>query len=90
MNTGVDDIALMNINTLFPNPNNGTFSIDISNATGIKYLDLKIFDALGKLVFAKKSALSDFKNIQSNLDPGYYTVLLDRNNEKVIKKMIVY
>ena len=90
MNTGVDDIALININTLFPNPNNGTFSIDISNATEIKLLDLKIFDALGKLVFAKKSVLSDFKNIQSNLDPGYYTVLLDRNNEKVIKKMIVY
>ncbi len=87
--TGINSFQ-NSILSVSPNPNNGTFSIDISNASEIKYLDLKIFDALGKLVFAKKSASSDFKIIKTNLDPGYYTVLLDGNNESIIKKMIVY
>lgn len=61
--------------TIMPNPNNGSFSIDVAE-------DIKIFDASGRLVRHGHGAFTGFK-------PGIYFAVLERDSRVLSKKIVV-
>ena len=70
--------------SLYPNPGNGAFTLDIRNAKSGKYR-LIITDALSKQVFRKEFNVSS--NLQEylilNQVPGYYIGIIYYNNQKI-------
>jgi hypothetical protein len=70
--------------SLYPNPGNGVFTLDIRNAKPGKY-SLIIVDALSKQVFRKEFNVSS--NLQEyfilNQIPGYYIGIIYYNNQKI-------
>lgn len=69
---------------LFPNPNNGSFSISSSDTIE----EIEVFDILGNLVFKGKNYTYEF-NI-NGLSNGLYLVKIHYNDDKYeIKKMMV-
>ncbi len=74
---------------LFPNPNNGDFSI-VAPATGA--VDLRIFDLSGRLVHANRfnSAEGEVQAYsRALLDPGYYLVELRYADKTYSARMLV-
>ena len=73
---------------VFPNPNNGLFSIEISNME-ISNSNLQIFNSQGKVIY--NNELSDVKeNIDiSGFAKGIYLIKIDNKDISVFKKMIV-
>lgn len=70
---------------VYPNPTSGNIAIE----TLQKNVDLKIYNALGKLVFSKKSVSSQKLNLH-DLKSGIYSVILSSNNRQENRKLIVY
>jgi para-nitrobenzyl esterase len=69
----------------YPNPTSGNITIETSQ----KDVDLKIYNALGKLVFSKKNVSS--QQLQLNdLKSGIYSLILSSNNRQENRKLIVY
>ena len=67
---------------LYPNPNEGTFEINLNET-----INIEIFNSLGSLVYAKKNVL---KQIETNLLSGiYYLKISSMNNEINYLKMII-
>jgi hypothetical protein len=75
-------------NTLrvFPNPNNGVFSIELNE---IDRADILIYDLMGRLVYEEINAELKQKNIDSQLSNGVYTLVVQRNNLKFVCKIII-
>lgn len=68
---------------IYPNPNNGTFTLETANASS-----LKIFDMNGRIVYT--SSVAKGKNeIQTKLSSGVYVVTSESNGKTVSEKMIV-
>jgi len=71
--------------TLFPNPNNGTFTVNWSGEVGESYI--KIYDIAGRLVFStlfssETTLISIAKEILGN---GIYLVKLEHSKTKHIQ-----
>ncbi|MBQ8223172.1 MAG: T9SS type A sorting domain-containing protein [Bacteroidales bacterium] len=69
---------------LYPNPNNGTFYIDL----GDDYYDVKIFNSLGQLV-AEHNGLYGKVLLNNNLKSGLYFVRINAGNNTYVKKMVI-
>jgi hypothetical protein len=85
--TGIETIKVGNTTSIaiFPNPNNGTFVVDIKGNDGYTIV---ITDITGKLIY--NSPLQNDKNlIQLNAETGmyYYTIL--KGNESINKGKII-
>lgn len=79
----LNDAVIADVN-LYPNPNNGSFSISSID----KIETVEIVDMLGKLVFKNKNNSNEY-NI-NGISKGLYLVKVTFDNDKVlIKKMIV-
>ena len=67
---------------VFPNPNNGTSTINTQQEN-----DITIYDILGQLVFEKKKAL---QTLVTNLKQGLYFVKIDQYNHttKIVKIVV--
>jgi Secretion system C-terminal sorting domain len=67
---------------VFPNPNNGWFTIKYNGSANHKAVYIKITDALGKIVFQKEQ--DNFNNEMqldiSNQVPGIYTLKIASDN----------
>ena len=90
--TGVYDQPDYDELVIYPNPNNGNFTIK----AGIEInesVDLRIYSTLNKIVFEEKnvSVNQDFsKNINlSNLAKGIYYVHITGNKTDIVKKIII-
>jgi hypothetical protein len=71
--------------SIFPNPNNGTFIIELSR----KAESLKIIDALGKVVYNIKPN-SKLINVElNNYKEGIYFVQLEMNNEVRTERVVI-
>ncbi len=85
---GLEDFeSALNI-SIYPNPTNGDFSIDLGR--NIEQLEIHISDVSGKIVYAKSYENSQEVTLNLNESPGLYfvTILADgvQSKYKLIKK----
>lgn len=77
-----------NLVSLYPNPNNGTFSI--RNETGLKITQVTILNNNGqKIKEFKNGSDANYINIQSDLKFGFYLVQLKLSNGSVLNSKIL-
>lgn len=85
----LDFAKILNTN-LYPNPNNGIFTVDVE-LSGQTDMLLGVYDVSGKLIFmkkyTKKEDLSENFNIQ-NLSAGVYFIVIQTNHERKTFKMV--
>ncbi|PCI93606.1 MAG: hypothetical protein COB15_16100 [Flavobacteriales bacterium] len=83
--TGIDEVASLKDIVIYPNPNDGSFNINIADISTLK--EVRIVDALGKVVFKENTKSNNYfiKNIAS----GLYSVIIEFEEQTVHKKIIV-
>ena len=82
----VYDLYTSNIR-VFPNPTSG--NVQISSFSDNGFSTINIFDGVGRIVHSStESTLQNGVQINlSNLDNGYYSIIIENNNGRVIKKL---
>jgi hypothetical protein len=82
---GMDEFDANTSISIYPNPNNGVFTIELSQQTE----RLKIIDALGKVVYNIKPT-SKLINVElSNYEEGIYFVQFEMNNELKTERIVI-
>jgi len=87
---GVEDEELNGF-MVFPNPNNGTFTISFSSNSGEKTF-VDIYDVRGRSVFANQYEYSKTFNKTINLNhlsSGMYIINVTTGGERMVKKLII-
>ncbi len=84
---GITDAELNNISTLYPNPNNGTFTIEIaSSVTGI--INYQVISISGRII--KNATLTTGTNrIDMSLPTGMYLVNIEVDGARSTHKMLI-
>jgi hypothetical protein len=100
VNNGTDSIANNNTTivvgtgdlTVFPNPNDGTFTLQATtNEPGL--YDLLVYSSLGVMVYDQKQI--EIKDLYirkidiSNLSDGVYNIVLRNNNATMQRRVII-
>lgn len=90
--TSVSEYDFNNQVSISPNPGNGTFIISFYNSS-FRSADIKLFDAIGQLVFRlDKNELSANNQIVINagsLASGVYLIQIDAPKNRLTKKLVV-
>lgn len=78
---------------IFPNPSSGIVSFSLKNATVLKPVEIKVFNALGILIYSKEFDCS-VRNIENKIDlgnfaKGAYFIEAVIDNGSVYKKIIL-
>jgi hypothetical protein len=82
--TGTQISALAAQVSIFPNPNNGTFNLQVASAS-----DVTIYDAQGKLVYAHK-VQPNVQNTLSLSENGVYMITVtNANGERTSQRVMV-
>ncbi len=87
---GINDqiASLANNLNIYPNPSNGTFSMELQNGRGI-YL-MTVYDMMGSLIVSKSINFANEKTIQFEIkEKGIYVVSLVGEAGRITKKIIV-
>ena len=71
---------------LYPNPNNGSFTISIDNLT--INATLEIYNGIGQLVYSQ-AMNKEFETINTNLMNGFYTVKIQNGQGNTIKHIVI-
>lgn len=91
--TSNEEISLdknMNI-ILFPNPNKGTFTVQL-NGFQHRELEILLIDMTGKCIYESKHQLSSTnfnKTIELKLKAGYYVLKCTFNDRSIFKQLII-
>ena len=88
VDVGVKEIAEDNTINVYPNPNNGTFTINQIESFHAKII-LKLFDVMGKLVLSQVIESSDEVITIRNLNTGIYNLNIINNKKSFTKRIIV-
>lgn len=92
-NTGIDAIVNNDFFTIYPNPNEGNFSVSFNVMTRSTY-KLTLLNALGALVY--QETLTDFNGTYTKqmdltkYGKGVYLISISNPNIETVKKVIVY
>jgi PKD repeat protein len=90
--TGVEEISDNTRIQVFPNPNNGSFTIKLNLNTN-EVVDLRIFSALNEIVFEEKNVITenDYTKIinLSKYANGIYYLQITGENTSWVKKIII-
>ena len=81
------DIKLENVAMLYPNPNNGRFSLNFSEEIEVTKID--VVDGLGKLIYSESNIPSGNIEIDHNFSTGVYFVNVSSKDSEATLKMIV-
>ena len=73
--------------TISPNPSNGTFRIQLADT--LETIDLEIYSTLGQKVLEKKSITTQEIEI-NDLSQGVYLAKFSKNNQVVVKKIVIH
>ena len=76
---------------VFPNPNNGRFTLDLKTS-GSKTFNLRVYNTIGKQVYAKKIDIVNDALISvdlSTLSKGVYFIRIDNKHESLNRKVII-
>jgi endoglucanase len=75
--------------SIYPNPSNGNFWVEFPDLKGKATL-IMLWDLTGKILFRQKLSKDDAAvNINLPLLPGIYFIVLVRNGQPVVKKIVV-
>ena len=90
--SGIGEIPAVKKLRIFPNPNDGRFSLQISTTEKIA-ADLMVYDAAGK-IFYQQSGLEIQGNFISDirlpeLKAGLYYLIIQNEEGTIVKKVIV-
>jgi PKD repeat protein len=86
--TGVNELNANNTIAIYPNPNNGVFTISTSNSVKIK--QVKILDVLGKVVMENQVLQTNATVDMLDFGKGIYIVLIeDVNGNNSTSKIVV-
>ncbi|MFC2101611.1 T9SS type A sorting domain-containing protein [Bacteroidota bacterium] len=89
--TGIDEISTESI-SLYPNPNDGTFTLRFNQATDESY-DVAIVNQLGSKVTERKIQVKKGKTEHQidfrPLPAGVYTVVISGKTQRVVRKIVV-
>ncbi len=90
--TGITAISGLTSLNLYPNPNNGSFNLDLNTQTGGHYT-ISVLNQLGQIVLNRNTEIVVGRNTltmdASMLASGIYMVELMSGNQKTIKKLII-
>lgn len=78
----------MNHLTIFPNPNNGRFSIGIPDINSLQNVNLIIYNLMGNIIYSE-SSLSKVDELTLELNPGLYFISLRVNGKNSYTQKIV-
>ncbi|MGZ4080901.1 MAG: T9SS type A sorting domain-containing protein, partial [Bacteroidia bacterium] len=81
--TGINSIQNNSQISVYPNPNNGNFSVRMNDP---EHASIEIFNTLGAKVY-ERSTISNLENI--NLEAGIYSVRVKQNGQFVYRTNIV-
>ncbi len=89
--TGIDEIGLNEV-SVYPNPGNGLFTVEISGLNS-KDLSIKVLNTLGAIVYDQVGieTSANYKTTidLSELNKGVYFLVINGNEGKVIKRIII-
>ena len=83
--TSIDEANNDNYVKIFPNPNNGSFNIEMSDGKGFQ--EVNIYNLLGKLVYTNSKLQKQYQITE--LPKGTYMVEIVYSNKKITKKVLV-
>ena len=83
--TSIDEIDKDKFVKIFPNPNNGSFNIEMVNTMGFK--EITIYNLLGEKVYTNSNLQKQYKI--TKLQKGSYVVELIYSNKIITKKILV-
>lgn len=83
--TDINEVENNNNISVYPNPNNGTFNIEIKDISTLK--QVKIIDALGKEVYENSSKSNRYAI--NNISKGVYFIVITLEKNVTYKKIIV-
>ncbi|HNW97164.1 MAG TPA: PKD domain-containing protein [Bacteroidales bacterium] len=86
--TGIEDYS-KNIITVYPNPNNGSFTVSIDNPE--KYNELSISNVVGQTIISENLVNNKYEKTFdfSDLPKGIYMIKLSGENTNFYKKIII-
>lgn len=70
---------------LYPNPNNGTFTLDVNNETA----DVQIIDLLGNTIYTAKHTKGSVTLNLSDVASGVYLIKVNSNNTHTTNRLII-
>jgi len=86
LTVGVEDVKNELFVNIYPNPNNGHFSVDLRSFSSS---DIEIYNAANQLVFAKADN-NGIQRIKLDLIPGiYFLRLIEENNKISTHKVLI-
>jgi hypothetical protein len=90
--SGINENELFEV-SIYPNPNDGNFSIQLESLLLQKYVGIKIFDALGKLIKEKElGGFSGTRTVNVNLEAeakGVYFIQIITQNQNYNKRIVI-
>ncbi|MGB0424958.1 MAG: T9SS type A sorting domain-containing protein, partial [Flavobacteriales bacterium] len=83
----VNDIEQDQQVTIFPNPSNGIINVKLGDFNTC--VDLKIHDALGKVVYSENNFCDSSRRLSLNLPAGAYVLTLNSASTFISKELII-
>ncbi len=76
---------------IFPNPNNGSFYIQLKNYADKGDFELSLSNLYGQVVYTQTARMKNGANpIQiDNLEPGVYLLTIDNGKETAVKRVVI-
>ena len=84
----IPDIAESNSVSVFPNPNNGEFSVLFTNPDN-KLMQIKLSDLSGKTIAESTTSQDKYHYNLNQLHPGIYIVTITGENYSKVCKMVI-
>ncbi|MFM7079813.1 MAG: T9SS type A sorting domain-containing protein [Bacteroidota bacterium] len=75
---------------VYPNPGNGVFSIVFADQMNFEKVAFAIYDLSGRIVFEEHKAYERTERLETNLNPGTYTLEIIVDDYSTKKKIIVF
>jgi hypothetical protein len=89
--TGIQEKSSSLTASIFPNPNNGKFVLELNSSKGIT-TDLKIMNTLGATIYEESGLNINGKVVKAinlDLNSGLYFLVLQDGDKKVVQKLFV-